>query len=110
MYGTCCSILTGAQAPMAPALTRSLFKTNKIGTFDFWKILTLDLQVDFAGEIIALSNNAGVPASIGCSGVLNDKGEQVLVGCHGVFLAFVAFLRGEKDIKAISGGIFCALM
>ena len=73
-----------------------------------YKILTFDIQLDFARQIIALANDAGVPAAIGRLGVLNDKGEQVLVLCHGVFFAFVAFLRGEKDIKAISGGIFCA--
>ena len=44
------------------------------------KILTLDLQVDFACEIIALSNNAGVPAGIRGLGIFNDKGEQVLIG------------------------------
>ena len=52
--------------------------------------------MSFACQIIALANDAGVPAAIGRLGVLDDKGEQVLVGIHGVFFAFVAFLRGEE--------------
>jgi hypothetical protein len=60
------------------------------------KILTFDIQCGFARQIIALANDAGVPAAIGRLGVLDDKGEQVLVLCHGVFFAFVAFLRGGE--------------
>ena len=71
-----------------------------------YKILTFDIQLGFACQIIALANDASVPAAIGRLGVLDDKGEQVLVLCHGVFFAFVAFLRGRKISRPLVEAFF----
>jgi len=60
-----------------------------------FRIRRFDVQYDFACQIIALANHAGVPAAIARLGVLDDKSEQVFVLCHGVFFAFVAFLVAE---------------
>ena len=41
--------------------------------------LTIDFQVGFGGEIVALSDDAGVPAAVVDLGILDDDGEGVLV-------------------------------
>ena len=41
--------------------------------------LTIDFKVGFGGEIIALSDDAGVPAAVVDLWVLDDEGESVLI-------------------------------
>lgn len=56
-------------------------------------MLTFDFEVGLAGEIVALADNAHVPAAIAGLWVLDDEGEKVLILGHAVFLAFVTFLE-----------------
>ena len=46
---------------------------------DFRMALTIDFKVGFGGEIVALSDDAGVPAAVVDLGVLDDDGESILI-------------------------------
>lgn len=41
--------------------------------------LTSDIKVGFGGEIVALSDDARVPAAVVDLGVLDDDGESILI-------------------------------
>ena len=55
--------------------------------------LTFDFQVRFAGEIVALSDDAGVAAGVVDLWVLDGDGEDVLVHVERVLGALVALLQ-----------------
>ena len=46
---------------------------------DFRMALTIDFKVGFGGEIVALSDDARVPAAVVDLGVLDDEGESILI-------------------------------
>ena len=61
------------------------------------RILTFNLEVSLGGEIVALSDRAGVAASVSGLGLLDDQAEGVLVGLKPKLGTFVAFL-GEEEL------------
>lgn len=60
-----------------------------------FQILTFNFKVGFAGEIVAFPDHTGVPSGVGHLWVLDSDDEKVLVDGHGIFLAFVTFLKYE---------------
>ena len=60
-------------------------------------ILTFNLEVSLGGEIVALSNRAGVATRVSGLGLLDDQAEGVLVGLKSKLGSFVAFLGGGEQ-------------
>ena len=60
------------------------------------QILTLDFQVSFCREIVALPDGAGVAASVSSLGLLDDQCEGVLVILKTELWTLVAFLDGAS--------------
>lgn len=54
--------------------------------------LTFHFQIAFAGEIIALTDDAGVAAAVTSLGIFDNDSEQVIIVDETELLAFVAFL------------------
>ena len=61
------------------------------------RILTFNLEVSLGGEIIALSDGAGVATRVTGLGLLDDQAEGVLICLKPKLGTFVAFLgEGEQ--------------
>ena len=55
--------------------------------------LTFDFQVCLAGEVIALSDDTSVPATVTDLGVLDGKGKEIFVSLDCKLSASVALLK-----------------
>ena len=62
-------------------------------------ILTFNFQVCFAGEVVALSDNAGVSSGVAHFRIFDDQGEDVVVVDEGELGAFVTLLHTGKGQK-----------
>lgn len=59
--------------------------------------LTFNFQVGLARQVVALSDNAGVPAAIARLWILDDQGEDVVVVDKWKLCSFVALLNRTPD-------------
>ena len=68
-------------------------------------ILTLNLQVSLAGEVVALPDDAGVPPAVPGLGVLHDQGEHVVVVDEGELGPLVALLHTHHGYNPDKVGV-----
>ena len=67
------------------------------------QMLTFDFEVRLAGEVVALSDDAGVAPHVRHLGVLDDEREHVIVDDERVLGALVAFLDTEQKGECKKG-------
>ena len=71
-----------------------VYRSNVLNLFE----LTFDFQVCLAGEVIALSDDTSVPATVTDLGVLDGKGKEIFVSLDCKLSASVALLKTHRAV------------